>query len=161
MKYFIFACTVIAVVASPVTATFAADAHQVDHHHAESSVKLQLNAGKKWETDPPLRLSMAEIRKIFAQNFSAIHSNKLTTKDYADLSKSVRSSVSNIVAQCKLPPAADAQLHVIVGELMLAAELMSGREKSDTARNGAIKVIEALNNYPKYFNDPGFQPLGH
>lgn len=161
MKYFIFACTVIAVVSSPVAATFAADAHQVDHHHAESAVKLQLDAGKKWETDPPLRLSMAGLRKSFAGKISAIYAVKLSTKDYVDLSESVRSSVSNIVAQCKLPPAADAQLHVIVGDLMLAADQMSGKEKPDTARNGAIKVIEALNNYPKYFNDPGFQPLDH
>jgi len=27
--------------------------------------------------------------------------------------------------------------------------------------DGAVKVIGALDNYGKYFDDPGFQPIAH
>ncbi len=158
MKSMIFACTVLS--ALLMNTAFAVDtAH--NHRHDGKPAKLQLNAGKKWETDGPLRQSMAEIRQSFARSLKAIHANQLTLARYNELAKNVESSVSRIVAQCKLPPAADAQLHIIVAELMSGAELMFDQANSDRARNGAIKVVEALNRYGQYFNDPGFKRLGH
>jgi hypothetical protein len=154
----IFACTVLS--ALLMNPAFAVDTGH-DHHHGEQPTKLQLDAGKKWETDAPLRQSMAKIRQSLASSLKAIHANQLTLARYNELAKNVESSVSRIVAQCKLPPAADAQLHIIVAELMSGAELMSDQTNSGTARNGAVKVIEALNRYGQYFNDPGFKKLGH
>ena len=143
-----------------MTPVFAAEAGH-DHHHDERPAKLQLNAGKKWKTDAPLRQSMAEIRQLFASNLEAIHANKLAPTGYHTLARNLENDVSRIVAQCKLPPAADAQLHIIVAELMSGVEMMSGHANAGTARKGAVKVIEALNRYSQYFNDPDFKKLGH
>ncbi len=143
-----------------ITPAFAVGADH-DHHHDAQSVKLQPNAGRKWETDAPLRGSMAEIRQSVAGNLHAIHEDRLPAKSYNMLAKTIGEAVSTIIAQCKLPPAADAQLHLIVAELMAGAQQMSGKADSGQARSGAIRVIEALNNYAKYFDDPDFKSLGH
>lgn len=158
MKNTVLVCAVF--LALSMTPVYAAEAGH-DHLHNERPAKLQLNAGKKWETDAPLRQSMAEIRQLFASNLQAIHTNKLALTRYHELARNVESAVSRIVAQCKLPPAADAQLHIIVAELMSGVEMMSDHANAGTARKGAVKVIEALNRYSQYFNDPGFKKLGH
>lgn len=130
-------------------------------HSAGQPATLQLNAGKQWETDAPLRQSMTEMRQSFADNLNAIHAKQLALPEYNALAQSVERSVARIVAQCKLPPAADAQLHIIVAELISGSQLMADQSSVETARSGAVKVVGALNRYGQYFNDPGFKPLGH
>ena len=132
-----------------------------DHHHVGQSVTLQLNAGTKWQTDAPLRRSMAEIRPSVAANLHAIHEDRLPAESYRMLARTIEEAVATIIAQCKLPPAADAQLHLIVAELMAGAQLMSSTADSGEARSGAIRVVEALNNYAAYFDDPDFRSLEH
>lgn len=128
------------------------------HDHGAASATLQFNAGKKWETDAPLRKAMGEIRQSMASSLHAIHENKLSTQAYGGLAKKVEGAVGDIVANCKLPPAADAQLHIVVADLLAGAEQMAGKAKR---MDGAVKVIGALDNYGKYFDDPGFQPIAH
>lgn len=48
-----------------LTPAFAADAGH-EHPHDAPPAKLQLDAGKKWQTDATLRQSMAELRQLFA-----------------------------------------------------------------------------------------------
>lgn len=149
--------TALTLVATPAIAV--QDMHQ--HGHDAQGPTLQLNAGKKWETDAPLRRAMGEIRQSMASSQDAIHANKATAKTYAALAKKVESGVADIVANCKLAPAADAQLHIIVADLMAGAEQMAGKAKQGKRRDGAVKVIGALNNYAKFFDDPEFQPITH
>lgn len=140
--------------ASPTLATAAAAAHD----HGAAVGQLQLNAGKKWATDAPLRQGMGSIRQAMAHSLHAIHANRMTDKEYAALSLKIKRNVEAIVAGCKLPPDADAQLHIVVAELLDGAEQMAGKPQP---MDGAIKVIGALDNYGKYFNDPGFKPIRH
>lgn len=128
------------------------------HDHGAASATLQLNAGKKWETDAALRKAMGEIRQSMASSLHAIHENKFSARAYGGLAKKVEGAVGDIVANCKLPPAADAQLHIVVADLLAGAEQMAGKAKR---MDGAVKVIGALDNYGKYFDDPGFQPIAH
>jgi hypothetical protein len=85
-----------------------------DHGHGTVSGTLQLNAGKKWETDTPLRKSMGEIRQSMASSLHAIHENKLSSRGYGALAKKVEDAVGNMVANCKLGTQADEQLHLII-----------------------------------------------
>lgn len=140
--------------AGPVCA--ANDAH--DHGHEQHGATLQLNAGKKWETDAPLRKAMGEIRQSMASSLHAIHENKLSPKAYGGLAKKVEGAVGDMVANCKLGTQADEQLHIIIADLLAGAERMAGKTKR---MDGAVKVIGALDNYGKYFDDPGFQPIAH
>jgi hypothetical protein len=152
--YLLTALTVLSLAAVPAFA--ASDAHE--HGHEAHGATLQLNAGKKWETDAPLRKAIGEIRQSMASSLHAIHENKLSPKAYGGLAKKVEGAVGDIVANCKLPPAADAQLHIVVADLLAGAEQMAGKAKR---MDGAVKVIGALDNYGKYFDDPGFQPIAH
>jgi hypothetical protein len=152
--YLLTALTVLSLAAVPAFA--ANNAHE--HGHEAHGATLQLNAGKKWETDAPLRKAMGEIRQSMASSLHAIHENKFSAQAYGGLAKKVEGAVGDIVANCKLPPAADAQLHIVVADLLAGAEQMAGKAKR---MDGAVKVIGALDNYGKYFDDPGFQPIAH
>lgn len=133
----------------------AADAHH-HHHGAAEPTKLQLNAGKKWATDAPLRQSMNEINQAMAKALPAIHKDQFSNGDYQALAATVSAKVGSAVEQCKLAPEADAMLHLIIADLMAGAEIMEG--KSAQARHdGAVRVLEALKLYGKYFQHPGWK----
>lgn len=131
-----------------------------EHKHEQSAAtthKLTLNQGKKWATDEPLRKGMGEIRSLVAAQEEAIHKAKLKRADYAALGAKIEGEVGYIVANCKLDPEADANLHIILEELLEGATAMQGKEKSQTPRQGAGKVVTALNEYGKYFDHPGWK----
>lgn len=131
------------------------------HDHGGAPATLQLNAGKKWETDAPLRKAMGDIRQTIAASLDAIHNNKLPAKDYTAIAHKVETAVGDIVANCKLDKQADDQLHIIVADLLAGAEQMAGKAKQAKPRDGAVKVIVALDNYGKYFDDAGYRPIKH
>lgn len=133
----------------------AADPHQ---HAAGEPAKLVLDHGKKWATDAPLRTGMTAIRDALAAKHEAIHKGRLAPADYKALGDTVEAQVASIVGQCKLEPAADANLHLVIAELLAGADAMQGKSKTTPAA-GAAKVLNALNQYGKYFDHPGWKPL--
>jgi hypothetical protein len=136
-------------------------AHDHGHDHGAAPATLQLNAGKKWETDAALRKAMNDIRQTIAASLDAIHNNKLPARDYGTIAHKVETAVGDIVANCKLGTQADEQLHIIIADLLAGAEQMAGKAKKAKPRDGAVKVIVALDNYGKYFDDAGYQPIKH
>lgn len=129
---------------------------QHHHHGAGEPAKLQLNAGKKWATDEHLRLAMNDINQAMSNALPAIHKNQFSNQDYQDLAATVSAKVGYAVAHCKLEPKADAMLHLVIADLMAGAEIMEG--KSVQARHdGAVRVLEALKSYGKYFQHPGWK----
>ncbi len=138
-----------------------AEAHNHAHEHVAAAATLQLNAGQKWETDAALRQAMGNIRQAMAGSLHAIHENRLSSNGYTGLAKKVESEVGNIVAHCKLEPQADAQLHLIVAELLEGAGEMAGQVTTGKRQDGAVRVIGALEKYGQYFADPGFKPIEH
>lgn len=136
-----------------------AAAHEHAHHHAAPAPKkLTLNAGQPWPTDAPLRQAMGRIRQALAGELPQIHAQRLDAAGYAVLARTVEAEVGNIVADCRLEPAADAQLHLIVADLLAGSRQMAGKKQRQA---GAVKVVQALNNYATYFADPGFARLDH
>lgn len=144
---------------SMAAASNAANAHK--HEHDTAPATLELNAGKKWETDGALRQSMGNIRKAMAASLHDIHEGRLSKTGYAALAKKVESEVGNIVANCKLEPKADEQLHLIVADLLAGADQMAGKVKQVKRQSGAVTVIGALDKYGTYFDDAGFTPIAH
>jgi hypothetical protein len=57
-----------------------------------------------------------------------------------------------------LPPAADANRHLIVVDLIAGADAMQGKGATKPAA-GAGKVVQAANRYGQYFDHPSWQPL--
>lgn len=134
----------------------AADAHP--HPDGEESSPLALNHGKKWTTDAPLRKSMNEIRKALAAKQDGIHKGALTPADYQALAMTVDAQAAIIIAECKLEPAADANLHLIMAELFAGAQAMQGKSASNP-RAGAVQTVRAVNHYGQYFDHPGWKAL--
>lgn len=141
---------------SPFAALAAADAHG---HGASTPHKLELNAGKKWGTDDALRQAMSSIHKSVSQTLPAAHSGKAKVADYNAFGKDVTAQVAYIVENCKLEPAADEQLHIIVADLMSGAEAAEGKEGDKKRASGVVKVAEAANAYGKHFDHTGWKAI--
>jgi len=62
------------------------------------------------------------------------------------LAKKVESEVAGIVQNCKLEPEADAQLHIVIADLMAGAD-------------DAERVAKALNAYGEHFDHAGWKRL--
>ncbi len=101
-----------------------------DHGHGEGAPALQLDAGKRW-----------------------------ATARYGELAETVRGQVAYMVENCKLSAEADAQLHLIIAQLLAGADAMSGAPAGQ--RDGAVTVVGALGDYATYFADDSFKPLEH
>lgn len=150
------AAALLVVTATSGQAALAAEDH---HHHGESSAavhKLQLNAGKKWATDAPLRQSMDAINQAMAKALPLIHKARFSDADYAALASTINQKVGYAVEHCKLEAKADAMLHLVIAELMAGAEIMEGKTAA-VHHDGAVRVRQALESYGKYFQHPNWK----
>lgn len=132
-----------------------------DHAHHGGAAKLTLDHGKKWAIDEPLRKAMRNIREAIAASLDGIHGGGFSDAEYGGLAKKINGEVEYLVSNCKLGPEADAQLHLIIADILAGVEAMEGKRKKSKRMDGAVKVIGALEKYPAYFDDPGWKPLNH
>ncbi|MBW7861696.1 MAG: hypothetical protein KJZ96_04275 [Rhodocyclaceae bacterium] len=141
-----------------IAASSPADSHKHDHAGA---TELQLDHGKKWAIDAPLSRAMGHIRKAVHERLEDIHTDRLAAGGYRELAATVNEEVAYMVNNCHLTPEADAQLHLIIAELLEGATTMEKPESGANPRSGAVKIIGALDNYAKFFDDSSFQPIRH
>jgi uncharacterized membrane protein YkoI len=146
----------VALALAAVPPALAAAAHDTPHGHG--TPKITLDQGRKWATDAPLRQGMDAIRVELATNLPAIRGNGLQSADYRALGENLESQVGFIVGNCKLPPQADANLHVIMAELLAAADELKWAD-TRKARTAAMRAVKAANTYGKYFDHPQWRPL--
>ena len=133
-------------------------AAEAPHGHAGHPAQLQLDHGRKWATDEPLRSTMSAIRAVLGTRLEAIDQGTLTQTDYQKIGATVEHHVGKIVAECKLPPQADAMLHLVVADLIAGADALQGKTPT-VPSTGARQVVQALDAYGAYFQHPGWQPL--
>ncbi|TDQ38183.1 hypothetical protein [Thiopseudomonas denitrificans] len=133
-------------------------AAEEEHDHGQAITEMQLNNGSKWGIDAPLSQAMAKISQAINAEVESIHADTLAQENYVALASEINTQVAYMIENCELEPAADAQLHIIIHDLMDGSASM---ENQSSARNGAVKVINALGNYANYFDDPKFQPVAH
>lgn len=136
-----------------------APAYAADHaheHDAHGTATPTLNNGQKWNTDAPLRQGMANIKAAVQPHLQAIHENRVKTANYQTLAKRTNTQIAFMVENCKLAPDADAQLHLIIGELGAAAEAMAGKDKAQSRQKGALQLVHALETYGEFFDHPGW-----
>ena len=150
----------LAAAALPAAATAAAASPPAaaGHDHADGA-QLRLDHGRKWASDAPLREGMARIRALVAPQLDRAHRGTMTTAEYAALAGQVEGEVGKIVAQCKLPPEADAVLHVLLSGLMEGTGAMAGRTAGHKPQDGLVRVVAAVNDYGRHFEHPGWKPI--
>lgn len=154
-KFSVLLTAIVLAVSSNIHAAESTEAHHHSHGSSEPT-KLQLNAGKKWATDEPLRQAMSDINQAMAKALPAIHKNQFGNGDYQALATTVSQKVAYAVEHCKLEPKADAMLHLVIADLMAGAESMEGKT-SNSRHDGAVQVLEALKSYGKYFQHTGWK----
>ena len=141
-------------------------AAQPAHEHAHEAgapavANVKLDGDRKWATDASLRSGMAAIRTLFDADHPAIHAGKQTDAQYESLAGRIESEVNSIVANCHLPPEADANLHYLIADLAQGVALMRGSDTARTRHDGAALVHGALNAYGRYFDDPEWTAESH
>jgi hypothetical protein len=132
------------------------DPHQNGQDHGYA---LVLDHGKKWTTDKTLRSGMSGIRSALAADLKTIQNGKAGAKTYDALSSQIDKQLVLIEQNCRLNPQADAMLHLILAEIMGGVETMRSKQTNMEKREGVFKVLDALDDYNRYFNHPGWQPI--
>ena len=140
-----------------------AQAVQDDHHHRgeHGPAALSLHDGAKWKTDATLRRGMQNIRDLLEPQLQAIHHDRLKPAEYAALASGIEDEVASIVAGCKLDKEADAMLHLVLAEINAGTEGLAGKNRALGRHGGAVKIYRALENYPAYFEHPGWRTINH
>ncbi len=152
---FLLAALAGGLVLMPFSARAAETPHEESHAHDVAGIaQLQSDDGRKWPTDASLRAGMASIRSAFEADHAAIHAGSETPAQFETLAGSVEAQVQMIIRQCQLPPAADANLHFLIADLMRGVSRMRGQDPAHTRHDGAALVHGALEAYGKYFDDP-------
>lgn len=139
-----------------------APAQEPHTHSPDAGVHgLALDAGQRWSTDEHLRKAMGTIRDGMNAALQDIHRDRLAAAKYDALAEMANAEVSYMVSNCKLEPKADAQLHLLIAELLEGADAMAGKRAQVKRQRGAVTVIGALEKYRTYFDDPAWKPLAH
>jgi len=128
---------------------------QQNHHGHESAEPpaLRLNDGQRWATDAPLRAGMSRIRQAFEQALPAFRAGTAGHGAYAALAEELDSQLRFLFANCRLPPDADAQLHVLLAQVADAASALG---EAGEAAPGMHALHRALKMYGDYFRHPGW-----
>lgn len=129
------------------------EAHRA--HDRPDKPALTLNDGKKWETDATLRRGMARIAALVAPLAAKREGERLDPIEAARVADGVRDEVNILVSNCRLEPKADAALHVLIGDMLAGADILSQPEPSI---EGVRMISEALDFYPRYFEDADLAP---
>lgn len=149
-------CIAMITLAAAMPAAAAVHAHENAAHGA--TARLTLDQGRKWATDEPLRHHMGEIRDALASHSRAILSGALDDAQAHALGAQIEARVASIVADCRLPPGADANLHLVVADLLRAADTLQGRT-SRKPQQGTALATRATQMYATYFDHPGWKPV--
>ena len=124
------------------------------HQHGHQAADLQLDHGQRWQTDAPLREGMERIRAAVAA--AADHTNAtggLNASSGKVLADEIDAGIAYMVTHCRLAPQADANLHILIGQMAEAATL--AREPNESP--GALAQMRAaLDTYSHYFAHPGW-----
>ena len=156
MKSLAFAAATIAALATLFATLPSTAAETHAHGHGAGALALQLDHGKKWATDAPLRRGMAAIREAVHGAPAPLHKATAKPEAYAAVGARIEAEVGRIVKECKLPPDADAQLHLVVAEVIAGADAMKAAKDAKAGRAGLLQVNGALGAYAKHFDHPGW-----
>ena len=119
---------------------------QTHDHGASTPARLSLDQGRKWSTDAALRAGMGRIRGLIEPQLANAHAGKLSAAQYTALASRVEAEVGGIVANCKLPPQADAMLHVVIGEIGAGTDAMAGKTPATPPQQGLVMVTGTQNH---------------
>lgn len=110
-------------------------------------------------TDGALRQGMERIAVLLAPAVATPQAEALPARDYVAMADGVAQQLAAMVTQCRLPPASDQAFHEILMDLNRGVDLM-GSGKPVLQKAGVLALTQALRNYGKFFDHPGWGALG-
>jgi hypothetical protein len=164
-----------AVLACPAIATAGSDPHaghdHASHDHAahdhaahdhaghdHGGAGLELDDGKRWQTDASLREGMQRVRTALQTAHAAHAGQPAPAAEHGRaLAAELDAAIGFMIAHCNLPPKADASLHVLIGRLAQASSTLK-QQPTSIAAVGEISAV--LDTYPQYFDHPGWSEAG-
>lgn len=126
-------------------------------HHDLSTASLELNQGQKWAIDEALREGMNAIHGDINSAIERIHANQMSGADYSQLADNMNTPFAHIVANCKLPAEADAQLHIVLANMMQGVDTIQGKTGDQQPEQGVVGIAQTLNSYGNFFQHDGWQ----
>lgn len=141
------------ILALPILLALSSAAIAQDHeHHAPPATAVQEAPAQRYATDAPLRAGMHGIRAAVA-GLGHYEMGHMGPEQAATLAAQVQAHVRDIIANCKLPPEADAALHRIIVPLMTNAAALEADPKK---LESIAPMRAALADYARLFDDPEF-----
>ena len=139
-------------IGTSVAAAPAGAAPQAAHTHDHATAPAAAVPARGWATDAPLRDGMRGIATI-VQALDA-GPGPVDAARARTAGAQVGRQVAAIVANCRLPPDADAALHPVLADLARGGAALA----TDPGDASALPLIrQALADYARLFDDPGFQ----
>ena len=157
MKRHALATAVATTLALLAPAAWAADTARAESPDLSSST-LRLDQGRKWPTDEPLRRYMGEIRDTLALQRSTILARNLMPEEAVPIGATIEGRVAAILTDCSLAPQAAHNLHLVVADLVQAADILQGRVRGSPMQ-GAAMAMRAVQMYATYFDHPNWKPV--
>ena len=110
-------------------------------------------------SDPALQQGMTTIRKVVEPYIPLIRSGQFGEGHYNAVGSAVTQQIEFIVGNCKLAPEADRVLHELLVQLQDGADHFRGKPDGGARGEGVAPIVAALNDYGRYFDHPGWQPV--
>lgn len=112
---------------------------------APAQPELELDHGRPWRTDAPLRAGMERIRATVVRARQAQAGAAMSVAQSQALAAAIERDVGLIVRHARPGPGADVNVHILLGRLLAA--------------DGVSQMLEVLDLYPRYFAHPGWRPV--
>lgn len=141
----VFGSLLVAVMAGPSASHAQAAPADPPRRTATGQNSLQLNHGARWPADAALSEGMQRIRAVALWMQHTQVDGVLSARQSRAAARSIESSVAAIVEHPSRGAAVDANLHLLLGRILSA--------------DGLPQLLDALELYPRYFNDPGWRPM--
>lgn len=135
-----------------------ADDHAHDHHDL-SDATLELNQGQKWAIDAPLRQGMGAIHGSVAGAIEQIHAGEMSADSYQQLTTQVNEQLAYIFENCELPADADAQLHIVLANVMHDLEAVAGKTEEKSPSDAVVSIAQMLNSYGDFFDHQDWKAI--
>ena len=117
-----------------------------EHSHHSGASDLLLDNGERWATDEPLRAAMERLHADVSNATRGQVTHEM-------LAARIGEEIGFMVRNCRLPAAADAELHKLLVMLGDARHLL---EEPGTADAGLEMARNALQLYGEYFLHAGW-----
>ncbi len=101
---------------------------------------------------------MTQIRAAVDMLTPVFEAGQLSSEQARQLGEVVMGSVNTMIEECALAPEADANLHIILGHLLVAAGELDAAPQSPA---GLPALKAALDTYGHYFQHPGWEGDAH